>query len=272
MERRKIVTLILAGKRLADTFAQEFGVANKAFIELNGKTLIEHVANTLKDSGFAEPFLISISKGQEELFREKLKNFQFELIVNEDDSSAMSGIIKAISKIEKGQGLLVTTADNPLISPRIIDSFFNNYDNTACDFLVGVVNGKDKLINKLPHIKRTWHKLNPDLWLSGTNLFYFSSQNLDTQSVNLLKNLEYFRKNPIAFCVALAKIDIGFFMKYALKKCTLEEANKEASKAIGLATQLKIINYPEACIDIDKREDYELALQIMEDPDRFFNN
>ncbi|MDX1921218.1 MAG: NTP transferase domain-containing protein [Candidatus Caenarcaniphilales bacterium] len=271
MDRRKIVTLILAGKRLADTFAQEFGVENKAFIEIKQKTLIEHVVKSLKDANLPQPFLISVTSGQEELFREKLKGFDFDLIVNEDDSSAMTGIIKAVSIIQKEQGLLVTTADNPLLSPRIIDSFFENFDDSNCDFMVGVVNGKDKLIKKLPKVKRTWHKLNPDLWLSGTNLFYFSSQNLDVNAVDVLRKLEFYRKNPLAFCATLAKIDLVFLFKYLFKICSLEECNKESSKAIGLKTQLKIIKYPEACIDIDKMEDYELAEQIMDDPDKFFS-
>lgn len=263
MAYEKVVPIVLAGKRKEDPLSNHFSVENKAFIELENRTLIDWVFSSLQKAGVKEPCLLSVTETQKEVFLGKLKDYSYELVLNQPQESPVKSTIKALNLLKPDQSLLITTADNPLLSERILNFFLQKSLSSDADLVIGVVNGQDKLVQQLPHIKRTWHKVNNKTWLSGANLFYWSKKNFGNSLSDVLVRLETQRKNPFAFTSTVAKVNFVFLLKYLLQVSSIQECEQALSKAVGIKIKLLVLPFPEACIDVDKLEDYELVKKIV---------
>ena len=259
----KINCLILAGQRSGDPLSEYFHLPNKAFIPLLGKPLIEWVLDALNQSNCFRAPIISVSSSQENLFVEKLKDHEYKLLSLPENSSRLDGVFRCLKSIDSDEHLFITTSDNPLLTAEIIDSFLNICSRSQADLIVGTVNGQAGLIQKHPEMRRTWHKLNKDIWLSGANLFYWSPKKLSSQNYEALSRLERQRKSPLAFAQIIAQVNLLFFCKLFLHQTSLKECNKVISQTLGIQTELALIPAPEACIDVDKLGDLEIAEQIM---------
>ncbi|MDJ0625343.1 MAG: nucleotidyltransferase family protein [Candidatus Caenarcaniphilales bacterium] len=266
MSYQKVVPIILAGKRQDDPLSEHFQVENKAFIELKGKCLIDWVLNSIEGTQLSEPYL-SISEFQKELFEKKIQNHSYKFILNNSNESPVLSCIKALDLIDEEKSLFITTADNPLLTPQIIKYFLDNCEKENADLIIGVVNGQDRFntnqVDNFSKLKRTWHKVNKSLWLSGANLFYWSKKSLPNSLKQILIKLETQRKSPLAFSSTVAKIDFIFLLKYFFQLSSLKECERALSKTIGIQVKLLILPFPEACIDVDKISDYELAKTLL---------
>ncbi|MDX1918397.1 MAG: nucleotidyltransferase family protein [Candidatus Caenarcaniphilales bacterium] len=256
-----INALILAGKRNSDPFSE---VENKAFLDIKGKLSISWVIQALTQSKYLanEPF-ISVKPTQVKLFEDKLglSGTRYRLI--ENNGSPIDAIISCslnLAKNSPAQKLLITTADHPLLTPEMVDHFIEAAITQRSELAFGVVNGKRYPPSLL---KRTWHRLNPDCWLSGANLFFFEVDKLTGQVIFATRLVEGFRKKPILMSLSLALQNLSFIFKLIRQTAQLEDANEILSDASGIKVRLIELPYSEACIDIDKASDLEMARRIM---------
>jgi molybdopterin-guanine dinucleotide biosynthesis protein A len=256
---KKTVCLVLAGKRPLDNFSSSYGVDNKAFILLERKPLIAWVLDSLHLAGLTHKTLISIDSRQKELFEQNLASYNCEFLYSEPNSSPVDSVFKAFGNLNNDEGLLITTADNPLLSKEILHNFLQKCQASGAELIIGTVNGHDGLIERFPEMKRTWHKLNENTWLSGANLFYWKPKNFSDNTHQVMLKLESQRKSPIAFAITVSKIDCYFFMKLLTQQTTLDECSQALSKVTGIKIELVTLSSMEACIDVDKPEDLELA-------------
>lgn len=263
MTHDKVVSLILAGKRSSDPLSKLFNIENKAFIEIAGKPMVEWVLAAMQDSGLQQPVLMSITDSQEKLFAERLKNYNCKFISNAEGESPVTASLKALKQINPDQGLLITTADNPLLQSEVLKYFLQVCSQSKADLVIGTVNGQETLLKKYPQMRRTWHKLNPRCWLSGTNLFYWTPQGLNERAFQTLYKLEKQRKSPLAFASIAAKLDFIFLLKLILQRTNIEECSQALSNATNIKINLLALPFPEACIDVDTSSDLELVAKIL---------
>jgi CTP:molybdopterin cytidylyltransferase MocA len=266
MKNKKVTTLILAGKRHSDDLSVKFGVSNKSFIQLNGQTLIQRVIEKILQTDCSNKIIVSINSEEEEIFKEQLKDFpQINYQLNEVGSGTVQSTIKALKTLN-GEGiLLITTADNALLLPEYINAFLHRSFESKNVATIGVINGIEcGLIEKYPNIRRTWHKLNPKTWLSGINLFFWDASSFTQEVERTLTRMEQQRKNPLQFGLTVAKDNLSFLMRLILQNSSIEDCSQTLTKTLGMQTTLIPIPFPEACIDIDTEEDYELAKTILE--------
>ena len=151
MLSQKICTLVLAGKRQSDPLSLHFGLENKAFINLKGKFLLEWVLEALEKAKIPN-IIISLQKAQKKLFETNLKkNYQFlEVCTN---SSPINAVCEALKLPISQNGLLITTADNVLLSAKIIEYFLNICEQSSSEIIIAVVNGQENLVKKYPQAK-----------------------------------------------------------------------------------------------------------------------
>jgi molybdopterin-guanine dinucleotide biosynthesis protein A len=263
VKKINITSLILAGKRQVEPLSNYFGIANKAFLPLCEKPLIEWVISALKEANLTDNLLITASQCQEILFKEKLPQFANKLILVPPLSSPMDGVSAALKLIPPENGLLITTADNPLLTKEQLEYFIDEALNSEDELVIGCVNGLEGLVQKYPNLKRTWHKINSKTWISGANLFFFAPQKFSQHTHTVINQLERQRKSPLGFAQIVSKMNCSFFIKLLFQQSSLQECNKAMSQALGVKTKLLTLPFPEACVDVDKFEDLELAQQII---------
>jgi len=259
----QVVPLILAGKRSSDPLSKNFQVPNKAFIHLAGKTMLSWVVDAIKQAELQPPYMLSITRSQQEIFEDALSDVLCELILNDEDESPVQASMKALKGLQPTQGLLITTADNPLLTAEIINHFLNKCQSSSADLVIGTVNGKQQLLQDYPEVRRTWHKLNPNCWLSGCNLFFWSPEGFREGTLDTLCQLEEKRKSPILFASTVARLDLKFLLKLCLQRTSIEECSQALSRATRVKTELVTLPFPEACIDVDTMTDLELAQKIL---------
>ena len=70
------------------------------------------------------------------------------------------------------------------------------------------------------------------------------------------------RKSPIGLCRMLG---LKFVMKFLMRSLTLKEAEEKVCRLLGGIKGVVVISkHPEVGVDVDKPDDYELALKIIE--------
>lgn len=262
MLNQKIYALVLAGKRKSDPLSEYFGLDNKAFIKLKNKYLIEWVIEALQNSAI-QNIIISLQKTQKSIFETNLNKKHTFLEANSLDSP-IDAVFQALNLPETKNGLLITTADNVFLSSEIIAYFLNICQKSSAEIIIATVNGKDNLSQNYPNIKRTWHKLNSQTWLSGANLFFWKPNTNKERAYKVLYELEANRKSPFKFAQIIAKkFSLLFFLKLLFRQTSIKECSKAFSEAVGLKVELITLPFPQACIDIDRLSDLKFAENIL---------
>ena len=257
--------LVLAGKRGHDAFLDLLGVENKSFIKIQDKYSLEWVIEGLEKACPESCRWISILENQQDLFAKNLKDFcKFKRVFTDIYSSPTRAICDVLEQIPDGEDLLVTTADNPMLKPEVIEFFLNLIKNNSCDVAIATENGIDGLFEKFPEFKnkRTWHKLNSKTFLSGANLFYFkSSKNLRENMKKIISQIEQSRKIPIKLALKATNFNLLFLIKLLARHVSIQECEEAISRACKFKVKIFTLPFIGSCMDVDKIEDYNFVTE-----------
>jgi molybdopterin-guanine dinucleotide biosynthesis protein A len=114
----KLGILVLAGGT-SERLSKE-----KAFFEINGKAMIQHVVG--KVSKLSKEIVISCRSSREKLVRMFPKT---KVVVDKDErKGALTGLVSSLPEIRSGYTALIT-CDCPKIKPEVIELLFENAKN-----------------------------------------------------------------------------------------------------------------------------------------------
>tara|TARA_R110002110_G_scaffold30416_6_gene107846 strand:- start:281 stop:1123 length:843 start_codon:yes stop_codon:yes gene_type:complete len=250
--------IILAGQRPeGDPMAAHCQVAYKALIPIAGQTMLERVTRALLAS--ADIGRIVIMGQSPEALKAGLDS---DLGENQRIGFAQSGdgIATSIHKIA-GSALapwpvLVTTADNALLTGEILDCFFRAH--TGQDVAVGVVERRTMLA-AYPDARRTWLKFRGGAY-SGANLFALHNA-AARPALALWSTVEKDRKKGWKI---FARFGPWLLIRALSRTIGFEDAMARAGKRLSLRAEPVVLPVAEAAIDVDKPGDLELVTRILE--------
>lgn len=263
MRTEPITAIILAGSRPGtDPLAQLANVTLKALVPIAGRPMIDHVARALVDN--------------EQIGRVILMAQQPEQLVAHPQTQWMADHAK-ISLHAGGTGIsqslldwlegergrlpvLVTTADNVLLSETIIENFLAGVSEE--DVAAAMVERR-VLMAAYPESRRTWLKFRGGAW-SGANLFWLGGSNAK-YALQKWREIEQDRKKGWKIVRAFGP---GLLLGTALRLLTVQQALARAGKALGVDARIVPLPFAEACIDADKVEDVALIERIFAQPNR----
>ncbi len=147
-----IPAIILAGSRPGpDPLLTGSGVSTKALLPIAGQAMLVHVVKALRASPEVGAITILAQNSAE---------------LAADSGQGISSSLAAA--LPPGDDpLLVTTADNVLLTPTMIAEFLGGAEDS--DVAVAMVE-RDTLLARYPQSKRTWLKFRGGWW-SGANMF-----------------------------------------------------------------------------------------------------
>jgi len=255
---RPWTAIILAGQRPeGDPMAAYCSVTYKALIPIAGQTMLERVVHAL----LASPDVgrIVIMAQSPEAMRDGLGAALAEeeriAFVPSDDGIAKSVHAVAGTSVAPWP-VLVTTADNALLTGEMLDYFFRHH--AGQDVAVGVVERRT-MLSAYPGARRTWLKFRGGAY-SGANLFalhnaaalpaiaFWSSVERDRKSGWKI----YARFGPWLLFRAISRT-IGFSQALAV-----------AGQRLLLRAEPIELPFAEAAIDVDKPADLALVTSILE--------
>lgn len=171
-------------------------------------------------------------------------------------NSVSQALASALARHPGDYPFFVTTADHALLDRPMIDAFLTGA--AAADLAVGVVERRT-LLASYPESRRTWLKFRGGAY-SGANLFLFGSPRALTV-LDLWGTVESQRKRARAVIGAFGPLMLAATF---LRLLTLSQALRWAGRRLGLAAVAVEMPMAEACIDVDKPEDRELVVEILQ--------
>lgn len=251
---------VLAGERAARGGA-DFGAAagHKVLLPLAGRPLIEHVLDALRQTGFAQPYLLvgdaAVLRAGSQVLDAALD--AGEVVALAADGSPSQSVARALAALNPGEKLVVTTADHPLLTPQILAAFLSGIAG-GTDAAAGVVD-EATFRARFGDARRTFLRFSDDA-ISGANLFYLSGE-AGGRVVRFWRRLEENRKRPWAMARA---IGIGMLLRYATGTLPLTGALAALSRRTGAGLQVVRLPQAEAAVDVDRPEDLALAERIFQ--------
>lgn len=253
--------IVLAGSRGPDcTVAALGGVSHKALLPINGTPMIERVVAVLQAVTEIDKVLVVIETpellrqlpGLEPLFASGyLQTLQAK---PSPAQSALHGFEAAGAG--KDGPVVMTTADNCLLTPAILQHFLGSLSDGAD--VTAAMAKTDMVLQAYPQARRTRMRFR-DGGQGGCNLFAFQTEQA-RRVITFWREIEQNRKSPLTM---LRQLGVMTALRYVTNTLTLAQAVQKLGKQTG--TRLATIDMPfaEAAIDVDTPEDFYLAEKIL---------
>ena len=258
MTKTVVDAVILAGSRPAgDALALAQDAPCKALVRVGGKAMLAHVAEKL--AGHAAIANIHILAQDIEIFSadQDTRKLAAEprIAFHQSEATIAASLQRMLVDNKTSFPLLITTADNVLLSDAMIEAFLNNAD--GADVAIAIV-ARELMMKSYPESKRTWIKFRGGQY-SGANLFYFGSPKAQ-RALRLWAEVEQDRKKgwkiltifgPWLLFLAVARL------------ISIDQFATRVGKKLGLRVSIVKMPQAEACIDVDKQSDLDLVEKIL---------
>lgn len=254
----RITAIILAGSRPGpDMMAEAAGVPFKALIPVAGEAMLSRVARTLHSHKAIATILVlaqdSASLGHHPHCAWMRDDPRITFLPS--GAGISSSIAATLDSASIAYPVLVTTADNALLNSAMIDSFLAGANDA--DLVIAMVERR-VLLSRYPESRRTWLKFRGGWW-SGANLFWFANDRI-MPLLDLWREVEQDRKKGMRIVGAFGPL---LLLGALLRVLSIHQAVARAGRRFGLAAKIVPMPQPEACIDVDKPQDRELAEAIL---------
>ncbi|TNE35007.1 MAG: 4-diphosphocytidyl-2C-methyl-D-erythritol synthase [Alphaproteobacteria bacterium] len=248
-----ITTLVLAGSRPgADPLLVGTGLSSKALFPIRGKPMLAWVLEAL--TGAPEIGRVLVVAQDIQALRSSPYLAQAESI---DWRISQGGIADAVrATICDCDGpLLVTTADNVLLTPQMVAQFLR--DAGSSDVAVGLVS-RDRIAAAGHSTQRTWLTFKGGQW-SGANLFYLGGRQVGPL-LDFWQGIEQDRKKGWKIVGAFGPL---LLLGAILRLIDIHTFAARVAARFGLSAKVVNMEAAEACIDADKPADIPVIEAIL---------
>ncbi|RVT94538.1 NTP transferase domain-containing protein [Sphingomonas crocodyli] len=257
MNDTRLTIILLAGQRPGvDPLASHFGIERKALVPVAGRPMLDRVAQTLlkrDDVGR----LVIVGQAPEGFFEHPQTRWlrgDPRVETHDGPGSIVEAILGAIAARGLQWPILVTTADNVLLSNAMVDAFVAGA--AGADIGVALVERRT-LEAAYPGNKRTWLRFRGGAY-SGANLFWLGGSGAE-KALGVWRGIEQQRKKARA---VLGAFGYGLALLIGLRIASLDQAIAIAGRRLGIRAKAVVLPQAEACIDVDKLSDHELVEAI----------
>lgn len=247
-----IAAIVLAGSRPGpDPLLSGTGVSTKALLPVAGRPMLAHVVTALRAAPDVGAITI-LAQDSAALAAEPGLAGIADLHFADSGQGISSSLAAALPPGD--DPLLVTTADNVLLTPAMIAEFLRGAADS--DVAVAMVE-RDVLLARYPESRRTWLKFRGGWW-SGANLFRLRGRRV-LPLLDLWGRIERDRKKGLKIVAAFGP---WLLLGALLRLFTVQQGVARAGRRFGLAAKVVPMSQPEACIDADKPDDIALIEAI----------
>ena len=245
--------IVLAGSRPGgDPLAARFNQQSKALIPVAGKAMVRWPVEALLASPLIDQVIVVAQ--QLDPLRPALPADP-RISLRPAQPTIAQTMAQLIADKAAQFPLLVTTADNALLTPAMLAEFAA--EAHGADLAIGVVERR-VMQARFPAAKRTWIGFKGGRY-SGANLFVLGSERV-TGAIEQWRVVEQQRKKGWRVLAALGP---ALLLGAVLKLRTLDQSVAAVGRKLGLGTRAVQLSDPLAAVDIDKAEDLALAEQIL---------
>lgn len=234
--------VILAGSRdgAVDAVAAAEGVSHKALIVVDGRTMLERVAEAVRAAG-GQTIAVSANDPAVIALATRLGLRVLPPAAGPSDSvaTALAGL---------GTPLLATTTDHALLEPQWISDFLRD---VPADADIAVLLAERMAIEAaMPGSRRTYLRFADGAW-SGCNLFYLATPE-SARAIGLWRAVEADRKRPWRI---VRRFGVGTLLRYLVGRLTLADAVARLGRTADVRAAAVAARDGLAAVDVDKVAD-----------------
>lgn len=254
--------LILAASRAGaeDAVAKSQNVSHKCLIDLDGTIMLERVVATLVDSQCCKRIVIAIESvdivRQIPSLAQMIDAGELEVIASQDN--LFTSIEYAARQLEPAWPLLITTGDNALHTPDMVQHFCNELGRLQPDVAVAMTPAS-VILDAYPDGKRAFHELKDGGW-SSCNLYALQNA-AALQTAKAFEGGGQFGKRPSRLFKAFG---LMFVILYKFKLASLDQLAQKLSHRWNLNIQAIRMPFADAPIDVDNVGDMHRTQGILE--------
>ena len=249
--KRRTDTLVLAGGLNDEEMLKLTGEKARCFVRLGETPIVEFVLKALRKSPGVGGITVV---GNPERLNPYLGNILDKIIP--EGQSLQENFFNGLQSLADADYVLCSSADIPLISSEIIDNLFAQFSRDEADIYYPIV-PMHVVEAKFPGGKRTVQKLKEGEFTGGNIFLLKPKAILDNR--DKIDHVITARKNK----PELVKLfGITFIIRYLTGSLGLPGLEAKAQSILGAKVKAVICPHPEVGFDIDKPDDYELALKV----------
>jgi CTP:molybdopterin cytidylyltransferase MocA len=265
LEGEKVFSVILlAGDRASDSLANISPCNRKALLNINGKPMILHVLDTLMSSARVGSVAVVGNRVNEiekyppvDAWRRSISHKDRVRFIEGENSPATS-VVSALKTLSLPMPVLITTADNPLLTEQTLDTFCEtavNLDNV--DVAVGLATEQD-ILTAFPNSRRTFIRLKGEGY-SGCNLFALMSKEA-SRAAEIWCDVERRRKRPWQL---ISYFGLSTLFKALMGRLDRDGAFQAVSRFMRLRVNAVVLRDPSAAMDVDRPEHVLIAEGVL---------
>ncbi|UCG72945.1 MAG: nucleotidyltransferase family protein [Chromatiales bacterium] len=250
--------ILLAGERTPDgAVARAAGVPCKALAQVGGQPMLERVLATLAQVGrFTQCRVVGNPEFRNAL-NPVLAGFPGFAHWQDGDGSPARSAALAAAAIPADQGILLTTADHPLLTPAMVAELLATGDGPTGDVTAGLVRHSDVMAS-YPTARCTALRFAGEAYC-GTNLFLFRTAR-GRRLMTEWQRVEQARKTPWRVVGILGPVAVAGYLTGLL---SLPRALRLLSKRTQLAIDTRLLSDARAALDVDTVGDLEFARTLL---------
>ncbi|WP_066532641.1 NTP transferase domain-containing protein [Erythrobacter sp. CCH5-A1] len=250
--------LVLAGQRPGiDPMAAHFGAEMKALIPVAGELMLNRVLEALLDAPeIARIVVLAQNTLELRAHRDLAWAVEEPKITFRVSGPTISGsVLGAVEDPAVGLPLLVTTADNVMLTPATVAQFVAG--TGAGDVSVAFVE-RGNLERAVGPNRRTWLTFR-DGAFTGANLFALTGPGA-TNALRFWEKVEADRKSVLRLAAHFGPV---LMVRLLLRRMTLTQALVAAGAKLGASVSPVVLPDGRMGVDVDKPEDHALAERLL---------
>lgn len=247
-------TLILAGSRPGrDPLLDGTGLPSKALLPIAGVPMLAHVLAAVSQAATTGTITVA-AQDTAPLIADPQIAAAASVVVWKNSVGSIADAARTALEATHSP-LFITTADNVLLTPAMIDQFLR--DAEGSDVAVGMV--ERRAVAAAGHsTQRTWLKFRGGQW-SGANLFYLGGPQV-VPLVEFWRGLEQDRKKGMKIVGAVGPL---MLLSALLRLIDIDTFAARVAGRFGLRGKVVPMKAAEACIDADKPADIPVIEAIL---------
>ncbi|MEO6913467.1 MAG: nucleotidyltransferase family protein [Candidatus Baltobacteraceae bacterium] len=247
---KTLTTVLLAGGP-ADALCPP-GTANKAFVEIVGKTLLERTLEALRAAPSVGRIIVVAPPT---VHRDPALKLADEC--RPDGTRIKHSLESGLRGLPPDDDVLVSTSDLPILTAIAIQDFIAQALAKDADLTYGCLEKRVHMA-RFPQVPHTWAHLRDGTYCGGG--FITIKPRIYPQLAQFIEKLGRARKNPLALA-SLFGWDI--LLQFAVRRLTIAHAEDRASKLIGARVRAVISPYAETAVNVDRVSDIALAEELV---------
>jgi CTP:molybdopterin cytidylyltransferase MocA len=237
---------------------------HKALLDLAGVPMIARVLNTLAASPSIERIVVSIDDESviDEVPTARDLTAAGRLVCRVCGPSPAGSVAAHLARADAGRIVLVTTADHPLLTSRVVETFLGGVAGNPFAATAALVSAST-FRARYPDMRRTFIRLRGESF-SGANLFAFRTPD-GARAAEFWCRVEGYRKTPWKMAALFGPRTLAAF---ALRRLDLGAAMQRISDVVGCPVGAVELSDAECAIDVDSSDDARVVEQILRERSR----